>query len=209
MVSVTWIWSGVSRHWTYLKPQGAVPSGFNPFSRGYRLAPGVLLFKGIPTGPDAFLGMPGASRLQPSAWTHLKKGLVPHLPVWLGGQQISLSPDPTAEYYWGQLRLYLIQKQSFDRKNLNFYSPQREKIIGKYFTPFFYIINQILLFYMYELIKLFLRRKWYNSCTSDKFSSVVLILITVDFLSLSFSNNTPTKLLSRLSYTCINLLAFS
>ena len=51
MVSTARIWSGVSRLWTYLKPQGAVPQGFNPSWRGlvYRL------FRGMPMGSEAFL----------------------------------------------------------------------------------------------------------------------------------------------------------
>ena len=34
VVATAWIWSGVSHHWTYLVPQGAVPPGFNPPWRG-------------------------------------------------------------------------------------------------------------------------------------------------------------------------------
>ena len=44
----------------------------------------------MPTGPEALFGMPDASGLRPCARTHLKKGLVPHLPVSWGGQQIPL-----------------------------------------------------------------------------------------------------------------------
>ena len=47
----------------------------------------------MPTGPEAFLGMPDASGLRPCAQTHLKKGLVPYLPVWWDGQQIPLVRD--------------------------------------------------------------------------------------------------------------------
>ena len=56
-----------------LEPQGAIPPDFDPFWRGlvYRLAPEVLLFKGMLMGPEAFFGMPGMSGLQPSTWAHL------------------------------------------------------------------------------------------------------------------------------------------
>ena len=48
---------------------GGRPPGFYPLRRGfiYRLAPMGPLFRGIPTGPEGFLGMPGASGLRPCA----------------------------------------------------------------------------------------------------------------------------------------------
>ena len=41
------------------------------------LSPGASK-RGMPTGPEAFLGLPDSSGLQPCDWTHLKNGLVPH-----------------------------------------------------------------------------------------------------------------------------------
>ena len=59
----------------YLWPQGAVPPDFNPLRRGwvYCLAPEAPLLKGMPTGSEAFLEMPGACGLRPCAWPHPKK----------------------------------------------------------------------------------------------------------------------------------------
>ena len=61
----------------FLEPQGAVPPGFNPLGRGsiYCLATEAPLFRGMPTEPEAFLGMPDASGPLPCTWTHLKKAL--------------------------------------------------------------------------------------------------------------------------------------
>ena len=63
--------------WHTLSLMGAVPQGSNPPRRGYvyRLAPEELLFKGMLTGPEAFLEPPDMSRLWPCARTHLKKAL--------------------------------------------------------------------------------------------------------------------------------------
>ena len=47
-------------------------------ARFYCLVPEVLLFRGIPTEPEAFLCLPGMSGLQPCARTHPKQGLVLH-----------------------------------------------------------------------------------------------------------------------------------
>ena len=44
----------------------------------------------MPTRPEAFLGMPGASGLQSCAWTHLKKSFVPQTSGWWDGRQIPL-----------------------------------------------------------------------------------------------------------------------
>ena len=66
------------------------PQGFYPL-RGccvYRPAPEAPLIRGMPTGPWAFLGMPGACGLRPCARTHLKKGLVPYLHVRWSEQQL-------------------------------------------------------------------------------------------------------------------------
>ena len=54
----------------------SLPS-FNPLRRGwiYRLAPEACLFRGMPTGPQAFLKMPGTCGLRPRARTYLKKAL--------------------------------------------------------------------------------------------------------------------------------------
>ena len=50
-------------------------------------APEAPLFRGMLTGPDAFLEMPGACGLRPGAWTHLKKTLCHTRPV--GGTEDS------------------------------------------------------------------------------------------------------------------------
>ena len=76
----------------FLRPQGAFPTWLLPTSGGlvHRPAPEAHLIWGMPTRPLAFLGMPGACELRPCAQTHLKEGLVPHLPVRWGEQQIPL-----------------------------------------------------------------------------------------------------------------------
>ena len=59
-----------------LEPKGAaVLLGFNPLRRDwvYRLAPEAPLFRGIPTGPEAFLEPPGACGFRSWARIHLKK----------------------------------------------------------------------------------------------------------------------------------------
>ena len=70
----------------FLRPQGAFPPGFYLLREGWvnRPAPEAPLIRGMPTGPLAFLKMPGACGLRPCARTHHKKGLVPHLPVGCG-----------------------------------------------------------------------------------------------------------------------------
>ena len=72
----------------FIRPQGAFPPGFYPLRWGHRSAPEAALIRGMPTGPLSFLEMPGACGLRPCARAHLKKGLVPHLPVRWGEQQI-------------------------------------------------------------------------------------------------------------------------
>ena len=59
---------------TFPEPQGAVPLGSNPPRRGYvyGLVAEGSLFRGLPTGPEAFLGTPGMSGLRPFAWTFKK-----------------------------------------------------------------------------------------------------------------------------------------
>ena len=69
-----WFWSGVPHHWTYLWPQGAVPSSF----RGVGLMSWRLRLSSLgeePAGPEAFLKMPGVCGLWPCTRTHLKKAL--------------------------------------------------------------------------------------------------------------------------------------
>ena len=63
---------------------------FNPLQRGwvYRPAPEAPFLRGIPTGSEAFLEMPGACGQRPCAWTHPKKGLVPYSSGWWDGGQI-------------------------------------------------------------------------------------------------------------------------
>ena len=66
----------------FLKPQGAVHASFNPPpTEGLYLLPDTwgAPFRGMLTGPKAFLCSLGMSGLWPCAWTHLKIGLVPHL----------------------------------------------------------------------------------------------------------------------------------
>ena len=74
----------------FLQPQGAFLPGLYPHLEGlgFQPAPEAPQLRGMPTGPPAFLGMLGACRLRPCARTHLKKGLVLHLPVRWGEQQI-------------------------------------------------------------------------------------------------------------------------
>ena len=77
VVSTARIWSGVSCLLDIPRASGYLTPGFNPPWRSYiyRLAPDALRFKGIPMGPEAFLGIRGASGLRPCARTHLKKGI--------------------------------------------------------------------------------------------------------------------------------------
>ena len=66
--------TGVPWHWRSFWPEGAVPPRLYPLQRGWVncLAPEVPLFRGMPTGPKAFLGLPDASGLWPCDWIHLK-----------------------------------------------------------------------------------------------------------------------------------------
>ena len=70
--------------------RGPSPPGFNPLQRGwvYRPVPEAPLLRGMPTGSEAFLEMPGACGLRPCAWPHPKKGLVPYSSGWWDGGQI-------------------------------------------------------------------------------------------------------------------------
>ena len=74
----------------FLLPQRAFPPGFYSLRVDWvnRPAPEAPLIRGMPTGPLAFLGNAGrmwATALHPDL---PKKGLVPHLPVRCGVQQI-------------------------------------------------------------------------------------------------------------------------
>ena len=71
---------------------GGRPPGFNPLRRGwvYRPAPEAPLLRGMPTGSEAFLEMPGACGLGPCAWPHPKKSLVLYSSGWWDGGQIPL-----------------------------------------------------------------------------------------------------------------------
>ncbi len=73
-----------------LRSQGAFPPGFYLLREGwvYRPAPEAPLIRGMPTGSEAFLEMPGACGLRPCAWPHPKKGLVPYSSGWWDGGQI-------------------------------------------------------------------------------------------------------------------------
>ena len=71
----------------FLRPQEAFLPGIYPLRGRYRPVP---LIRGMPTGPQAFLGNAArvwATALRPDS---PKKGLVPHLPVTWGEQQIPL-----------------------------------------------------------------------------------------------------------------------
>ena len=105
-----------------LERQGVVSPGFYHPWRGYvhRLAPEQPLFRGMPTGPDAFLGMPGVSRLPHCARTNLKKSLVPYSSGLWDGRQIQttskqsgtyalLSRRPWAGIHFGQPRFVGVQ----------------------------------------------------------------------------------------------------
>ena len=69
---MSWLW------WQSVLTSILEPQSFNPLRRGwvYRLAREALPFRGMPTGPEVFLELPGASGPMPCAWTHLKKALV-------------------------------------------------------------------------------------------------------------------------------------
>ena len=75
----------------FLRPQGTFPPGFYFLREGWvhRPAPEAPLIKGMPTGPYAFLEIPGACGLRPCAWTHPKKALCHTCP--LGGTSRSIS----------------------------------------------------------------------------------------------------------------------
>ena len=72
---------GGSRSWCtltcILEPQRAILPGSNPPWKGwiYYMAPEAPLFRGMPTGPEAFLEPLGASGLRPCARSLLKKAL--------------------------------------------------------------------------------------------------------------------------------------
>ena len=61
----------------FLEPQGAVPPGFNPLWRGwvYRPAPEAPLFRGMPTGSEAFLELPLVLGFGPATGPTLKTAL--------------------------------------------------------------------------------------------------------------------------------------
>ena len=44
----------------------------------FRLTPGAPIFRGLPTGIDAFLEPPSVSGLESSTWAHFRKCLVPY-----------------------------------------------------------------------------------------------------------------------------------
>ena len=77
---------------------GERPPGFNPLRRGwvYRPVPEAPLLRGMPTGSEAFLEIPGACGLRPCAWSHPKKGLVPYSSGWWDGGQIPSLPGMTS-----------------------------------------------------------------------------------------------------------------
>ena len=59
--------SGIPQHWSSLWPQGTVPPSFKPLQRGCVdcMVPEALLFRGMPTGLEVFLKMPGTCGLRP------------------------------------------------------------------------------------------------------------------------------------------------
>ena len=67
----------------FLRPQEAFPPNFYLLREGWvnRPAPEAPLIRRMLTGPEAFLG-------NPAPGPTIKKGLVPHLPVGWGEQQI-------------------------------------------------------------------------------------------------------------------------
>ena len=90
MLSAAQIWPSVSRYLEiFFGLRGPSPR-LLPASGGWvhRPAPEASLIRGMPTAPRAFLEMPDACGLRPCARSHPKKGLVPHLPVGWGEQQI-------------------------------------------------------------------------------------------------------------------------
>ena len=95
----------------FLEPQGAFPPGFNPIRRGYVycLAPEAPFFRGMPTGPEVFFEPPGAWGPRPCIRTHLKKGLVSHLPVWWGGQQKQLDQTLWRAFFFLKVAMHCVQ----------------------------------------------------------------------------------------------------
>ena len=70
--------SGVFYHWIHhLRPQGAVPPGFNPLRRGwvYRPAPEAPRKGGMPTGSEEFLELPVVLGFGPATGLTIKTAL--------------------------------------------------------------------------------------------------------------------------------------
>ena len=80
-----------------LRPQRAFPPGFYPFG-GWVHCPASLI-RGMPTGPWAFLGMPGACGLRPYARTHLKKALCHTCPLGGASNKYRRSISVLSEQY--------------------------------------------------------------------------------------------------------------
>ena len=79
----------------FLPPQGAFPPGFYSLRGGWVNRPAPEECR---RGRRHFWEMPGACGLRPCARTHRKKGLMPHLPVRWGVQQI-----PRSKSFWRQI----------------------------------------------------------------------------------------------------------
>ena len=73
-----------------------------PSSRGLSFSPGAWgapFFGGMPTGLEAFLEPPGASRLRSCARTYIKKGLVPHSSGWWGRKTNTIKLAASISYH--------------------------------------------------------------------------------------------------------------
>ena len=82
---------------TSLEPQGAIPPGLTLLG-GVRFIAWRPFFRGMPTMPEALLGMPGAFEQQLCTRTHLKNSLVPHSSGWWDGRQILLMSQPMLHF---------------------------------------------------------------------------------------------------------------
>ena len=81
----------------------------------------------MPTVPETFLGIPGASGLRPCARSHLKNGLVPRSSVWWNGRQLTLIIDALCSP-----RQWLTAKNRYSRLSYSNYSGPGKLYIQKF-----------------------------------------------------------------------------
>ena len=89
-------------------------------------------FRRMLTGPEVFLGMPGASGLRPCTWTHLKKGLVPHSSGWWDGWQIPLilTQDYNTPSH-DSIRIFYLRNKKKKRKVLKVHKKDERMKLGE------------------------------------------------------------------------------